>query len=155
MTTRTITLSASSRIFVIVTCTLFDRLSFFFAEKCRRKISPGYSPYNICRGTTLAAPSERLPAYRAYPSQNRAPLVSDLKKIRSSGSCRGPRNVYLSGSNNLGRPKGVCSLVVPRRDSRGSSAAPPRVSSSKVRRRRSPPRNFEKKMDVRGPMLAE
>ena len=43
--TRTITSSASSRILVIVLCTLFDRLAFFPEENGRRKTSPG-SPYN-------------------------------------------------------------------------------------------------------------
>ena len=44
--------------------------------------------------------------------EKRALLVTNLKKIPSSGSLRGPRYVYLSGDVNFVRPTGVYSLLV-------------------------------------------
>ena len=62
-------------------------------------------------GSLLAASPKLRVRERPLLLAKRAFSVSDLKKIRSYGSSRGPSNVDLTGSNNFGRPSGGSVLL--------------------------------------------
>ena len=148
---------APSRIFTVLSRTLFDQLAFFLEEN-GRQTAPGsfFGPRNTAPSAALAAPPERSLASRRRPNELCVLRLVILGKSRTSRGQYWPNDGRFSVSVYFllctGQDVGVGSS---RSCSRGSSRTVSRVAPSQTRSRRSSPRHFGEKLGVREGILAK